>query len=175
MDSYKRYVIEKLTYMSGPRVALLFSSLLLTFIFIICVTANAAWSHDMRNNSQARSFKGLALKQSLLGPDGSCLPLLNSVSLSTNSGSGPNQRSAGTAAALSLVLGVRYALLPPPQEKVDAKALHPQSVFKTADMAGLSPSAGPQADERSALSVAAYRQCQKEQALQGLHSYRWER
>ena len=174
MNSYKKYVIEKLTYMSGPRVTLLFSSLLLTFILLICVTANAAWSREMPRVSKTPAFKGMVLQKSLLGPDGSCLPLLNSVSLSTNSGSGPNQRSAGTAAALSLVLGVRYALLPPPQEHGDVKTLHPQAVLKTADLAGATPS-HPKAKDRSALSVAAYRQCQKEQALQGLHSYRWER
>ncbi len=176
MVSYKKYVVEKLTYMSGVRVALLFSSLALAFAFIICLGASAAWSREYSpraatNENGFLDFKAFSLKSQSPPPvlTDQCLPLLKSVQLSSNSVSGPNQRPAGTAAALGLLMGMRYALSPAPQ----AKDLQNQASSEMAEL--VPPSSTDQASDRSALAVLAYRQCQKEQALQNLQSSLWPR
>lgn len=166
-SSYKKYAVEKLTYMSGPRVFLLFSSVLLAFIFVICLGASAAWSSEnpRAQNFQQNGFldfKAFSLKSEKSPPvlTDQCLPLLKSVHLSSSSASGPAQRPAGTAAALGLLMGMRYALSPAPQ----AQILQLQA---TTQLAELSPQ-GSGNNDRSALTVSAYRQCQKELALQNL-------
>lgn len=167
MHSYKRYIIEKLTYMSGPRVALLFSSIFFGFVFIVCMTASSAWSHEMKS---VPVVKPASLSSP--GPDGShCLPLLNSISTSPKSVTGPTQRPAGTAAALGLIMGMRFALAPAPRAEKPQKQAN---ISDSEALAGLSPSAGP-GDDRTALAIAAYRQCQKELALQSLQTFRWHR
>ena len=167
--SYKKQVVEKLTYMSGPRVALLFSTILLAFVFIVCLGASAAWSSENPRTQKFQhngflDFKTFSSLKSNTSPPvqtDQCLPLLKSVHLSSNSVTGPNQRPAGTAAALGLLMGMRYALSPAPQVKI----LQPQA---TTQLAELSPQSSSDNDVRSALAVSAYRQCQKEMALQNL-------
>lgn len=169
MNSYKKYVIEKLTYMSGPRVALLFSSLLLGFGLMLFMGVSAAWSADFNATNVQKEFSVQRADTSSPGPDGStCLPLLKSVHLPEKSVSGPTQRPAGKAAALGLILGLRYALAP----AEEAEALHQQAI---AEMTGSSPSDPRSQKDRSALAVKAWRQCQKDLALQNLKSYRWHR
>ena len=167
MNSYKKYVIEKLTYMSGPKVFLLFSSLLFVFLFVITLGVQAAWSHDYR--AASAEFGEKTANTLSPGPDGSqCLPLLKSVHLSSKSVSGPTQRPAGKAAALGLIFGMRYALAP----AIEAEALQKQALQQ---LSGSSPSDLQAEKDRSALAVKAWRQCQKDLALQNLKSYRWHR
>lgn len=83
-SSYKKYAVEKLTYMSGPRVFLLFSSVLLAFIFVICLGASAAWSSEnpRAQNFQQNGFldfKAFSLKSEKSPPvlTDQCLPCSN--------------------------------------------------------------------------------------------------
>jgi hypothetical protein len=177
ISTYKKYVVEKLTYMSGPRVAMLFGSLLLAVLLVVSLGARAAWSADFAPRFSPANgfldFKALSLKSQSSPPlvlTDQCLPLLNSVVLSPTSVSGPNQRPAGTAAALGLIMGLRYALSPTPPARI---VRSPAS----SSLAELSPSSSSDTpkDHRSALAVQAYRQCQKEQALYNLQPYRWQR
>jgi hypothetical protein len=90
----------------------------------------------------------------------SCLPLLKSIH-KTPSAMDRTQRSAGTMAALGLILGVRYALSPPQisdETTADASSQTPAHSGRQSDVASLY-------EDRSALSVFAYRQCRKQQAL----------
>lgn len=95
----------------------------------------------------------------------SCLPLLKSIHhISPPSATDRNQRSAGKAAALGLVIGVRFALSP-------AKKATPRP---NARLTFWQPYGSIQGD-RHALAVASYRDCQKEQALKALGDIEWEK
>ncbi len=97
----------------------------------------------------------------------SCLPLLKSIH-QTNSVSAMdrNQRSAGKAAALGVVFGVRFALGP----KEIAKPRRGKARLD------LWQTSGSIADNnRHALAVSDYRACQKEKALEALSDFRWKR
>ncbi len=95
-----------------------------------------------------------------------CLPLLNNHA-SAGSAMDRNQRTAGKAAAVGLVFGIRFALQPsreitPSKPSLDVWA----------------QDGGIQGD-RSALAIADYRRCQKDKALkssiQSLGEFRWRR
>lgn len=112
-------------------------------------------------------------KEQNVGAADKCLPLLSSVRHTPpHNVMDRNQRSAGKAAALGLIFGVRFALTP---SRHPAKDQKPEAAigFWPTD-AGSSPGKD-QARDRSALAVVAYRQCQKQQALQALNGFRWSR
>ncbi|MCC6597179.1 MAG: hypothetical protein IT559_00070 [Alphaproteobacteria bacterium] len=150
MKNFRNVCIEKLTYMSGPQVALVFGSFLCLFVMILCVGAGAAWSNEIagvKGQSVSKHISPAVLTDS-------CSPLLKTVyNPSSYTGQDRNQHSAGTAAVLGLVLGVRYALPPVAQ----AEAVDFLSVSQ---------------NEATAQAVIAWRYCQKQQALR---SHRWQR
>lgn len=146
MRNLKKRIIEKLTYMSGPGVALVFGSALCLFVMVICLGAGAAWSSEI-SGAAGRTLSKVSPVQA-----DQCPPLLTSAyDESSHPALDRNQRSAGKAAALGLVLGVRYALPPAAQTGV------------------------VRSNHKSALAVAVWRQCQKQQALQALSEFRWQR
>lgn len=99
----------------------------------------------------------------------SCLPLLKSIRQAPPvSAMDRNQRSAGQAAALGLVFGLRFALAPPknprsgntPKPTAHLDLWQPEGAF---------------AGDRHALAVSSYRRCQKDQALRAMEGFRWAR
>ena len=101
----------------------------------------------------------------------SCLPLLKTLhETPSNSVTDRNQRSAGKAAAIGLIFGVRYALTPPigtPANKVDTR----DNKNGSYDVWGQNGSSLTH-NNRSALAVGAYRACQKKQALAEISNVR---
>ncbi|MEM7650512.1 MAG: hypothetical protein AAF204_00320, partial [Pseudomonadota bacterium] len=134
------------------------------------LVAGPAWSFEASDDGFGQVQPSLQ-KQALINSEpssptvaDSCLPLL-SAHTSPQSAMDRNQRSAGKAAALGLVLGVRFALSPP--KKVRSRADKPRLDFwQVSDSA---------TDNRSALAVTAYRECQKEKALKAISEFRWAR
>lgn len=95
-----------------------------------------------------------------------CLPLLKTPHGSFSSAD-RIQRPAEKAAALGLVFGLRFALAPVKQS--GAAYQKPKARFNV----WLNESGNT--GDRHALAVARYRECRKNQALQALNSFRWER
>lgn len=95
-----------------------------------------------------------------------CLPLLNRHA-SAGSAMDRNQRTAGKAAAVGLVFGIRFALKPSHEIAASKPSLDIWS-----DDGGIE-------GNRSALAIADYRRCQKDKALkssiQALDEFRWRR
>ena len=71
-----------------------------------------------------------------------------------------HQRAAGKVVTISYLLGTRFALAP--EENIDEKSI---KVKATSDGA---VQANDTKSTRSALAIAAYRQCQKKHALERL-------
>lgn len=94
-----------------------------------------------------------------------CLPLLDKIRYSSpQSAVDRTQRSAGTATALGLFLGVRIAL--GPKETLGAKRRVHVAPDVMRDKTG----------SDYALAVSDYRSCMKEQALQSMNDdWRWTR
>ena len=154
---------------TDPRAAYIPGAVLFSFVMILCLIAGPAWSFEMGDSSYEHldpyTQQNFTTNQSSPPVVDSCLPLLKSIHTSPQSAMDRNQRSAGKAAALGLVLGVRFALSPP--EKPGSYADKPRlNIWKVK---------GVSKDSRSALAVSAYRQCQKEQALKALSEFRWAR
>ncbi|MEZ5815306.1 MAG: hypothetical protein R3E13_11410 [Alphaproteobacteria bacterium] len=156
---------------TDPRAAYIPGVLLVSFILVLCVAAQPAWSFEtiesQKDTSASEQQQALVSKYSS-SPTvvDSCLPLLKSIHLnSPTSSMDRNQRSAGKAAALSLVLGVRFALSPPTKTKS----------YADRPRLDLWQPVGDNGENRAALAVSAYRQCQKEQALQAISGFRWTR
>lgn len=96
----------------------------------------------------------------------SCLALLKSVRyVPTSQMDRNNRHHAGTAAALGLVFGVRFALGPKETNKPGKRKSNARfDIWQ------------PQNDNgRQALAVADYRRCKNEQALQAISDWRWKR
>lgn len=158
---------------TDPRAAYIPGVMFASFLIIFCLFAGPAWSFETSQGGyevrvSERDVQALTSSPSnASSPDvvDSCLPLLKSIHrISPSSAMDRNQRSAGKVAALGLVLGVRFALTPPQKTR--------SAVKPRLDVWQLN---GVQAGNRSALAVSAYRQCQKEQALQALNEFRWAR
>lgn len=136
---------------------------------MLFVSAGSAWSLDRLDSATGFDVSGDAPGTSQLpspSMDDSCLPLLKSVHhTSPQSAMDRTQRTAGTAAALGVVFGVRFALGP----KETAK-----SGRNNARLTIWQPTSGL-AGDRHALAVADYRECRKEQALKALSDFRWTR
>ena len=154
---------------TDPRTAYIPGAVLFSFVMILCLIVGPAWSFEMDDSGFERldlkQQQDFTTKQSSPPVVDSCLPLLKSIHTSPQSAMDRNQRSAGKAAAVGLVLGVRFALSPP--QKVRSHADKPRLDLWQVN--------GGSADNRSALAVSAYRQCQKEQALKALSEFRWAR
>ena len=89
-----------------------------------------------------------------------CLPLLQSIRpIAPNSVTDRNQRTAGTTAALGLVMGIHFALTSPVTQ--DQKPLVRQRMPV--------PTAQTPAANTRALAIAAYRACRKDHALRALN------
>ena len=155
---------------TDPRAAYIPGVALASFILILCVAVGPAWSFETLDQHQQDPVHKQELTSSSKSSSSTvvdpCLPLLKSINhISPASATDRNQRSAGKAAALGLVLGVRFALSPPTNSKsqVDGPRLD------------LWHTSGEVAGDRSALAVTAYRQCQKDQALKAIGDFRWAR
>lgn len=166
----------------------------LAAIFVVAMLPQQAWSFenyygrlndriaDPSPKAQVTSHPAAAMpeatKNSILadstqkGAADSCLPLLSSMRHApSRSAMDRNQRDAGKAAALGLIFGVRFALQPSKTSN-NSDASDARLGFWQPD----TPQVGAKDDHnRSALAVVAYRQCQKEQALQALNDFRWTR
>ncbi len=150
---------------TDPRTAYVPGIILGSFVVVLCLFAGPAWSFEtinMNEHSAAQSVDAPTPSPSVAD---ACLPLLDTLRQSPQpTAMDRNQRSAGKAAALGLVLGVRFALSPPNKaglapQKPSVDVWHPAEA----------------SNDRSALAVTAYRQCQKEQALKAMEDFRWVR
>ena len=151
-----------------PGMALV-SAVLFAVIFV-----KPAWSFEVissysalaQDHADAELVQNITNEPSSPSTADPCLPLLKSIrNVPGASTVDRNQRSAGKAAALGLVLGVRFALAPP--AKVKTKADRPRlDVWQPSNA---------YANDRSALAVSAYRKCQKNQALKAIGTFRWAR
>ena len=138
----------------------LFKAFLLTvsgiLMFSCLIVANEAWSYDYT----ADDFESRQVyKVSPSSVDSSCISLLKTnQTLSSKASTIRNQRSAGKVAALGMLLGARFAL--EPQENTAVKASYDKSApdYQKTRVS----------KNRSALAIAAFRKCQKEQALEQL-------
>lgn len=158
------------------RIAKAVGAYLVILIMILAVSAGTAWSFDTYDPAEggavdqvqgdgANPFASNAPSPAMAD---SCLPLLKSIHYTAPvSAMDRNQRSAGKAVALGLVFGVRFALTPP--AKTGAPALREKA------RVDIWEADGAFAGNRNALAVSAYRQCQKERALQALSDFRWTR
>ncbi len=149
---------------TDPRIAYVPGVVLGSFVLVLCLVVGPAWSFETSHETLDAPVANLTSTSSPSVAD-ACLPLLDNIRQSSQSTAmDRNQRSAGKAAALGLVLGVRFALSPP-----NKAGLAPQQprldVWQHNDMG----------NQRSALAVTAYRQCQKEQALKAMGDFRWSR
>ena len=143
----------------------------MAFLMIVFLMVGPAWSFETIQGDDA-SAEMHEKHQALTSTHRSsptvvdpCLPLLKSIHTSPTSAMDRNQRSAGKAAAVGLLIGVRFALSSP--QKVKSHADRPRlDVWQTS---------GVSAGDRNALAVSAYRQCQKKQALNALSEFRWAR
>lgn len=144
------------------------------FIIVLSISAGNAWSFDRSAASLNLDNPDAVIDFSRDEPSSStmaeeqCLPHLQSIRQATSvSAMDRNQRAAGKAAALGLVLGVRFALSPTPN-KTPAKA-H-VDVWQ--------PSYNS-ANAQRAIAIADYRACLKEHALKSsmdaIGEFRWTR
>lgn len=144
---------------------------LAAFVIVLALGAGNAWSIDRFDPAgvitDVPNVHEFSTSSSPDMVDG-CLPLLKSIRhTSASTTMDRTQRSAGKAAALGLVFGVRFALEPSPKSKPSKPRLdvwHHQNAT---------------AGDRHALAIADYRRCQKEKALnssiQAIQDFRWTR
>jgi hypothetical protein len=98
-----------------------------------------------------------------------CLPLLKTVRhiSPVSDAMDRSRRSAGAAATLGLVVGLRFAL--GPKEVLKNGRKRPSARF---DLWQHEPN---NTGSLEALAVSEYRRCKNEEALKALSSFRWER
>ena len=147
---------------TDPRTAYVPGVVLGSFVLVLCLLVGPAWSFTIQEEPTVLSFDTSTPSPTVAD---ACLPLLDTIRQSSQpSAMDRNQRSAGTAAALGLVLGVRFALSPPNKAGLASKKTRVDLWHPT-----------EASNDRSALAVTAYRQCQKEQALKAIGDFRWVR
>ena len=145
-------------------------------VIILAFCAGNAWSFERITGGEIGDHAKTApvvdhndfSTSSPSAPNDACLPLLKSIRHSSaGSAMDRNQRSAGKAAALGLVFGIRFALKPSAKMQPSKPSLDIWS-----------PAGGIQGN-RSALAIADYRRCQKNKALnlsiQTINDFRWTR
>ena len=147
------------------------------FIFTVMISAGYAWSFEQTPTQI--SAQDSALHETLSYQSSSpvavdpCLPLLKSIHYTSPSSTvSRNRRSAGKAAALGLVFGVRFALSPSTKSRSSLRSKSKEAPEMRFDV--WRPKAVKPYD-RSAQSISAYRSCQKKEALQALRDFRWIR
>jgi hypothetical protein len=150
--------------------------LTLSALFAVVLFCSApAWSFDTHHATLDNPYIALSDAGKSAGVDkttsptvtDSCLPLLTPLRhTSPNTVTDWNQRPAGKAAAFGIIFGVRFALGPKENAKSRSAAVKPELRFLGSDAA---------TSDRSALTVSAYRQCRKQQALQELNEFRWRK
>lgn len=164
-------LLQSSKWKTDPRAAYIPGAALASFVIILCLVAGPAWSFETIEGNSAFSAQEnytTTHPTSTSSPTVAdpCLPLLKSIRQTPpTSAMDRNQRSAGSAAALGLVLGVRFALSPP-TKTIPSKRKPRLDVWQPVNASG---------GDRSALTVSAYRNCQKDQALKALQEFRWAR
>lgn len=136
-----------------------------SLVLVLMISAGSAWSLDRVDTASSYEASDASQSPSPAMAD-SCLPLLNIRHTPPVSAMDRTQRSAGTAAALGVVFGVRFALGPKETAKTGRKDNARLSVWQPANSTG---------GDRHALAIADYRDCQREQALKALSDFRWSR
>lgn len=162
--SYVKLQIHDVIIFAGPEVHRLFRLTCLLSVFLL--PGLVALGSVQTDPSPPRPFfmeqKDVRMTKAFSPAvaAGSCLPLLKSIPLIPSAATVRNQRSAGTAAALGLVLGVRFALGPPRDTTVYTGQKHtgPQT---RPDGHGMKEA------DYHAMVVSAFRACRKEWALSG--------
>ncbi len=140
-----------------------YKATLLAFAGVIAFSVNA-WSHDQYDfSSYNQSLTPKVERLQKVSPsavNNSCKSLLKTnQTFPTQALTVRNQRSAGKVAALGMILGARFALEPKDTTIVKASLDEPAPINHQKTVTR---------KDRSALAIAAYRQCQKEQALEQL-------
>lgn len=155
----------------APPFVFKFSLTLSVLVIILALCAGQAWSFERIPASEAGHYVDqtadhkMNLSSSPVQID-TCLPLLNRHA-PAGSAMDRNQRTAGKAAAVGLVFGIRFALKP-------TREIQPSkpSLDIWTDDGGIE-------GDRDALAIADYRRCQKNKALnssiQALDEFRWTR
>ncbi len=140
------------------------------FILFVCLVVfnGPAWSLERESGFVAGtgSEKSLTSSKPAITED-ACLPLLKTVSHSPAlSAMDRDRRSAGNAAVLGLVFGVRFALGPKEVMKPGkGRAAVGFEVLQQRETGGM-----------HALAVSEYRRCRNEKALKALSDdWRWSR
>lgn len=136
-------------------------------------TATSSLSKKSLSHPVSRDMRSVLADSHKKVSADTCLPLLSSIRhTSPHNAMDRSQHSAGKAAALGLVFGVRFALTPADAKSKSAKSKASLGFWPSdASTSGTFESQ----KDRSALAVAAYRQCQKKQALKALGKLRWTR
>ncbi|MGH1374980.1 MAG: hypothetical protein ACRBCK_01420 [Alphaproteobacteria bacterium] len=135
-----------------------------SFVSCICFTVafsfGTAWSYDIYE-ADSRTLRNVSREALSYVPSSpvvdDCIPLLKSHTHNNPSDltTGRNQRTAGKIVALSMLLGARYAH-EPKGEKFDVNSIKSVN-YRHKDK--------KVSDDRSALAIVAYRQCQKDRIL----------
>ncbi len=153
-------VIDKCETMKFSGNTLIPRSLFACFSFAVVFSFGTAWSYDIRD-VDSRTLRNVSREALSYVPSSpvvdDCIPLLKSHAHNTPSDltTGRNQRTAGKLVALGMLLGARYAH-EPTKTKFDAHSVKPVSD---------KPSMKDAHNDRSALAIMAYRQCQKDRVL----------
>lgn len=128
--------------------------------FVVAFSFGTAWSYDVYD-ADPRTLRNVSREALSYVPSSpvvdDCIPLLKSHAHNTPSDltTGRNQRTAGKLVALGMLLGARYAH-EPAKTKFDAHSVKPVSGKHSMKDAH---------NDRSALAIMAYRQCQKDRVL----------
>lgn len=142
-------------------------------VIVLAICAGQAWSFERVPAGEPGHYVGDTNKHNTQDYSSSspvqndtCLPLLNRHA-SAGSAMDRNQRTAGKAAAVGLVFGIRFALKP-------SRGINPSKPSLDIWAAD-----GSIQGDRNALAIADYRRCQKDKALkssiQALDEFRWTR
>lgn len=123
-------------------------------LILLGFSFSTAWSYDNQNDVSRETLNNTSSPSSVVVD--LCIPLLKSNLNSSQSATDRNQRSVGKVAALSMILGARFAL-----EPSDYDAMTPVQ-NKARFLRHVQDDRKP---TRSAQAIAAYRQCQKDHAL----------
>lgn len=134
---------KRLQYAVCTKKAAIELSLLLGIVLLLTFCAGTAWGAEQGKDNDLAEHSPPAAAET-------CLPLLESIRQSSSSDVAVrNQRSAGKLAALSLALGMRYALQPSPGQGGSA----------------ILQNAALDSDDK-AIDIIRYRDCVKQNALQ---------
>lgn len=164
MIGVNRHIVVPWTFHGGSGMfAKIILAGLLTIIVLV-IASRPVWSFETTPVTAHGADAGVsAFSTSLPDTADSCLPLLNAVQIDPSiSAMDGDRHSAGQAAALGLMFGLRIALGP----KELTRTGRPQRNAVTAGF--WSPSDGNGA---KALAIAEYRRCRNEQVLQALTQY----